>query len=140
MTPLSLLSVPKQSGNTRVACRGVFDKAFGDQLFTNARLGSASLTGSVDLASWQRQQIIWGCVDTCSTQNLDTTSCSHSNSTGPSRWKMNDVTSTTTHFVLFPKSLPPMLPLLTCIIVLGTGWSPQNDASLWPDSCGAASH
>ena len=67
------------------------------------------LTCSVDLASWQKQQIIWVCVNSCSTQMLvpgmtrDTAHRSHWNSTGRLHWKMcrrNDFTFTTTHFVL----------------------------------------
>ena len=43
MTPLSLLSAPKQSGNTRVTCRDVVDEAFADPVVHKHMIGKYML-------------------------------------------------------------------------------------------------
>ena len=60
-----------KSGNTRATCRGVVDQAFADPAVQKRMTGKWMFDVSVDLTSCQKPQIIWVCVDVCSTQGLD---------------------------------------------------------------------
>ena len=66
----SLLSAPKQSGNTRATCRGVVDEAFADPVVHTRIAGKFLLDVFGGSGFGAKTTIIWVCVAMCSTRSL----------------------------------------------------------------------